>query len=79
MAELKSERKVGFYTCGRCRGEIRFLLTEGRPDVCTECGYGHGTRDVNDVPSEVRLNLGSVGEQDAGSYGANEKTTITSR
>ena len=58
---------------------IRYAISDGRPDVCTECGYGHGTRDVNDVPSEVRLNLASASEEDSGSYGANEQTTITSR
>jgi hypothetical protein len=79
LAQLKSERKVGFYTCGRCKGSIRFLLTEGKPDVCSECGYGHGERDVNDIPAEINLNLGSVNEQDSGSYGANEQTTIVSR
>jgi len=77
--QLKSERKVGFYTCGRCKGRIRYLLSAGKPDVCPECGYGHGQRDVNDVPEELKLNLSSISEQDSGSRGANEKTTITSR
>lgn len=57
MSELKSERKVAFYTCGKCKGSIRYAIADGRPDICPECGYGHGTRDVNDIPAEVKIDL----------------------
>lgn len=79
MPDLKSTRQCVFYTCGRCKGNIRYLPSDGRPEVCPQCGYGHGVRDVNDVPSEVKLDLTSLTDQDSGSRGASEKTTITSR
>lgn len=79
MPSLKSERKCAYYVCGRCKGNIRFLKSEGRPDICPQCGYGHGLRDVNDVPSEVRLNLNHLANDGDGSRGASEETTITSR
>lgn len=66
-----------FYKCGRCKGKIPF--TETKPKVCPECGYGHGGRDVNDVPSEIRLNLRNMAQENAGSRGKLEQTTITSR
>jgi len=79
MPDLKSKRKCVFYKCGRCKGNIRYLPSDGKPEVCPQCGYGHGTRDVNDIPPEVKLNLNSINEQDSGSYGASEQTTISSR
>ncbi len=66
-----------FYTCGRCKGKIPFVGK--RPKVCSECGYGHGERNVNDVPAEVRLNLRNLSQENAGSRGKLEQTTITSR
>lgn len=79
MAELKASRKCIFYTCGRCRGSIRFLKSEGKPDVCPECGYGHGTRPVYDIPGELRMSLNGLADENAGSRGITEQTTITSR
>ena len=79
MTSLKSERQVAFYRCGRCKGNIRYLKSKGRPNVCSECGYGHGTRDVNDIPAEVRLNLRNLNNNASGSRGRLENTTITSR
>jgi ribosomal protein L37E len=79
MPELKTDRKLSFYTCGRCNGNISYLKSEGKPDVCPECGYGHGTRDVNDVPPIVNLDLNSLADTDSGSRGNLEDTTITSR
>lgn len=76
---LKSERQYSFYICGRCKGNIPFQKIKGRPKVCPECGYGHGGRDVNDVPAEVRLNLRNMAQENAGSRGKLEQTTITSR
>ena len=66
MPDLRSKDQRDFYTCGQCRGKIFYLRTDGRPDVCPECGYstdaahGHGTRSVYDVPSEVKLNLNDL-------------------
>jgi hypothetical protein len=79
MTSLKSERRMTFYRCGRCKGDIRFLQSKGRPKTCPECGYGHGTRDVNNIPSEVRLNLRNLNNSASGSRGKLENTTITSR
>lgn len=79
MPDLQSKDECGFYRCGRCKGNIRFLLTDGRPEVCPECGYGHGTRSVRDIPREVKLNLASLADADSGSRGITEQTTITSR
>ena len=79
MTELKSERQCSFYICGRCKGNIRFLKKDGRPDVCPQCGYGHGTRDVNDIPSDLKLNLNNLSNADSGSRGISENSTITSR
>ncbi|MDD5355080.1 MAG: hypothetical protein PHY56_00860 [Candidatus Omnitrophica bacterium] len=75
----KYDRKFSFYTCGRCKGRIPFQKLKGKPKVCPECGYGHGERDVNDVPSDLRLNLRSMSQENAGSRGKLEQTTITSR
>lgn len=79
MPELKSERKLVFYKCGRCKGNISYLKREGRPDVCPECGYGHGLRSVHDIPGELRLNLNAMSDEDTGSRGITEQKTITSR
>lgn len=79
MTQLKTERKVVFYTCGKCKGSIRYLPSKGKPKVCPECGYGHGERGVNDVPSEVKLFFSKVGEESEAQKGITEQTTITSR
>lgn len=79
MPDLKTKRKYVTYTCGRCKGKIPFLKTEGSPEVCPECGYGHGTRDVNDVPSILKLRLRNLNQEQEGSRGITEQTTITSR
>jgi ribosomal protein L37E len=79
MTSLREERRMTVYTCGRCKGEILYQASKGKPKVCPECGYGHGTRDVNDIPSEVRVNLKRLNLSAEGSRGALEKTTITSR
>jgi hypothetical protein len=60
MPDLQSKDEQDTYTCGKCRGKILYLRTDGRPDKCPECGYGHGTRRVNDVPSVVKLNLNDL-------------------
>ena len=77
--ELKSERKRVYYKCGRCGANVPYLLKDGRPDVCPQCGYGWGTRDVNNIPKSLRLNLNGLADEDSGSRGASEDTTITSR
>lgn len=60
MPDLKSKKQFAFYTCGKCKGQIPYLKIKGRPRECPECGYGHGQRDVYDVPSTVRLNLNQL-------------------
>lgn len=60
MPGLKSERRVAFYRCGKCRGNIRYAIEDGIPDKCPECSYEHGTRPVNDIPSTVKLNLNDL-------------------
>ena len=77
MPNLRDGERYVTYRCGRCKGEIMYL-PGNKPEVCPECGYGHGTRNVNDVPSEVRLDLNDPGT-DTGSRGITEQTTITSR
>lgn len=57
MPDLQSKDECGYYTCGKCRGKIRYLMTDGMPDTCPECGYGHGMRSVNDIPSEIKIDL----------------------
>lgn len=82
MYDLKSDRKLLFFKCGRCKGDIRYLKREGRPDICPECGFGffiHGSRSVHDIPGELRLNLNTMADEDAGSRGITEQKTITSR
>lgn len=79
MPDLLSDDRNGFYRCGRCKGNIMFLLTDGRPEVCPECGYGWGTRNVNDIPAEIKMNLNNLAEESDGSRGITEQTTITSR
>lgn len=77
--ELKSERKRVYYKCGRCSANVPYLLKDGRPDVCPQCGYGWYTRDVNDIPKDLRLNLNNLANEDSGSRGISEDSTITSR
>lgn len=60
MPDLESKDERDYYRCGKCRGKIWYLRTDGRPEVCTECGYGHGTRRVHDIPREVKLNLNEL-------------------
>lgn len=60
MPDLRSKDQCTFYICGKCKGEIMYEKHKGRPKVCPECGYGHGERDVNDVPPTVRLNLNEL-------------------
>lgn len=79
MSIDKNDRKYSFYTCGRCKGSIPFSKLKGRPKVCPECGYGHGSRNVNDVPAVVTFNLNNLNQETAGSRGKLEQTTITSR
>jgi len=79
MPDLRSKNRYSFYTCGRCKGKIPYLKRKGLPSKCPECGYGHKTRDVNDVPSEVKLNLNNLSNEDSGSRGITEETTIISR
>jgi len=79
MPDRQSKDEWAFYPCGRCKGKIKYMKSEGRPHVCPECGYGHGTRPVNDIPREVKLNLNGLADEDDGSRGITEDTTITSR
>jgi ribosomal protein L37E len=79
MPDLKSKDRLNFYICGRCSGKIPYLKHKGLPSVCPECGYGHGERGVNDVPSVVKLNLRRLNNDGSGSRGITEETTITSR
>lgn len=63
MPRQADDVQLAFYTCGKCKGEIRYLKSKGPPDVCPECGYSyavHGLRDVNDIPSVIRLNLNDL-------------------
>lgn len=60
MPDLQSKDEKDFYICGKCKGKITYLRTDGRPETCPECGYGHGTRDVNDIPQEIKLNLNDL-------------------
>jgi ribosomal protein L37E len=79
MPKLKSYNQYNSYVCGKCGGKILYLKRKGLPSVCPECGYGHGERGVNDVPSVVKLNLNSLSQENSGSRGITEETTITSR
>lgn len=79
MPDRQSKDEYDFYKCGRCKGRIHFLKVEGRPEVCPECGYGHGTRSVNDIPRVIRFSLNNLADESAGSRGITEETTITSR
>ena len=79
MPKLKSYNQYNFYICGRCGGKIPYLKRKGLPSVCPECGYGHGERSVNDVPSVIKLNLRNLTLTGEGSRGITEETTITSR
>jgi ribosomal protein L37E len=79
MPDLRSNDRYGKYICGRCKGEILYIIRKGLPKVCPECGYGHGNRDVNNVPAEVKLNLRNLNLSSSGSRGKLEQATITSR
>jgi len=79
MPDLRIKNRYSFYVCGRCGGKIPYLKRKGLPSVCPECGYGHGERGVNDVPSLVKLNLSHLKNESSGSRGITEETTITSR
>lgn len=60
MPDLRSRDRGAFYICGKCKGKIFYEIARGRPRICPECGYGHGERPVNDIPSTVRLNLNEI-------------------
>lgn len=50
-------RKYAYYICGRCGYKIFYLKNEERPNPCTECGWEHETLGVNDIPSEIKIDL----------------------
>jgi len=60
MPDRYSKDEKDFYRCGKCKGRIYYLRSDGRPDACPECGYGHGTRDVRDIPREIKLILNDL-------------------
>lgn len=78
MPNLRDGERYVTYKCGRCKGNIMYL-PGNKPEACPECGYGHGSRDVNDIPAEIRLNLDCKNNSEDGSRGITEQTTITSR
>lgn len=60
MADTRDKYKLNFYKCGRCKGNIRYLKTDKKPDICPQCGYGHGTVPVNSIPNILKLNLNEL-------------------
>lgn len=58
MAERKDDI-YGWYTCGRCKTPIEYLMNEGKKSQipCPDCGYYGGEKDFEDVPSEVKIDL----------------------
>ena len=75
----RDKGKWGFYTCGRCKGEINFLLNDGPPEYCTECGYGYSPESPNNVPDVFRMDLNKMHNVGTARYGKLEKTTIVHR
>lgn len=61
MPESEPGNVLVTYICGKCKGVISYVKDDGRPDKCPECKYEHGTRDVHDIPSTIRLNLNELG------------------
>ena len=60
MSDLRSKDQAAFYTCGKCKGRIRYVIADGIPDECPECGYSHkvhGSRSVDDIPDEIKYDL----------------------
>jgi uncharacterized protein (DUF983 family) len=57
MAKAFPNDDGAFYRCGKCKGNIYYVKSEKKPQRCPECGYEHGTRDVNDIPRVVKLLL----------------------
>lgn len=58
MSDYKQDLQ-GTYTCGRCKTPIFYLLTEGKKSQipCPDCGYKHGERPYEDVPSKIKIDL----------------------
>ena len=61
MPNSEPGNKLVTYICGRCEGKIYYVQDNGRPPICQECDYEHGTRDSHDIPVEVKLNLNELG------------------
>lgn len=56
MASSKGDEQSE-YTCGNCLYAIYYLVSDGPPDACPECGYRHKERRVDDIDSEFKLDL----------------------
>ena len=45
------------WKCGNCHFRVYYLTDETPPEVCPNCKYLIGERDVLDVPDEVRKRI----------------------
>jgi len=51
------ENLQSFYICGQCNTKIFHLQSE-EPDIpCPECGWAHGARKKDDIPSTIKIDL----------------------
>jgi len=57
MAVTTKDDEQNWYICGKCKFKIFYLKSENPPTSCPECGWELGTRNINDVPSEIKLDL----------------------
>ena len=57
MADRNVDRKLSHYVCGWCGSKNYHLKTESRTIPCPECGWYHGEKKYNDVPSEIKIDL----------------------
>lgn len=59
--DRKQSRVELSYRCGRCKSDQTYLPGEQPPIPCRVCEWPHGTRDVDDVPNQIKLNLSDYG------------------
>ena len=57
MTQRNRESKLKHYKCGRCRRRVRYLVTEGKPEICKFCGWDKKERSPYSVPHKFKLEI----------------------
>lgn len=57
MAGTTKDDEQRFWICGQCKTKIFHLKSEEPQSECPECGWKHGVRRKDDIPSKIKLDL----------------------